>query len=95
VNWLRARANAHRWEEELPRTEKEMVWTTLYFMHERDTWYSRLVTLREQGLNQGGHEAYCEQKISQWEEFAQLAAFQFRNANPDLPTIWVPLITPL
>ena len=77
------------------RTEKEMVWTTLYFMHERDTWYSRLVTLREQGLNQGDHEAYCEQKISQWEEFARLAAFQFRNANPDFPTTWVPLVTPL
>jgi hypothetical protein len=95
VNWLRARANTHRWEEELPRTEKEMIWTTRYFMHQRDIWYHRLLYLRENETSQRGHEVYCEQMISQWEEFARLAAFQFRKANKDFPDTWVPIITPL
>ena len=42
VNWLRARAQRNRWMEELPRTQREMMWTTLYFMHHRNLWYSRL-----------------------------------------------------
>jgi hypothetical protein len=92
VNWMRARAHAHRWEEELLKTEKEMIWTTRYFMHQRDTWYGRLVALREQGVAQKGHEAYCEQMISQWEEFARLAEFQFRRANSDFPDTWVPIV---
>ncbi len=95
VNWMRARAHTQRWEEELPRTEKEMEWTTRYFMYERDVWYRRLVNLREEGSGGKGHEAYCEQQISQWEENARLAAFQFRKANPDFMDPWVPIITPL
>jgi hypothetical protein len=90
---MRARAHAHRWEEELPKTEQEMVWTTRYFMYQRDTWYKRLVILRAQDVKQKGHEAYCERNISQWEEFARLAEFQFRNANPEFPNTWVPIIT--
>jgi hypothetical protein len=92
VNWLRARAHANRWEEEFPKTEKEMVWTTLYFMHRRDAWYGRLVALRVQGVAQKGHEAYCERMISQWEEYARIAAFQFRKANSDFPDTWVPIV---
>ncbi|MDX6295932.1 MAG: hypothetical protein QOH50_5173 [Kribbellaceae bacterium] len=95
VNWLRARANAHRWAEELPRTEMEMIWTTRYFMNQRDVWYDRLVNLRTNGINQSGRNAYCEQMIAQWDEFARLAQFQFRLANPDFPDTWVPIITPV
>lgn len=43
VNWMRARAQKNRWDEELMKTEKEMLWVTLYFMHHRDLWYDRLV----------------------------------------------------
>jgi hypothetical protein len=89
---MRTRAQAHRWEEELLKTEKEMVWTTLYFMHQRDTWYRRLVDLHEQVGPRKGHEAYCEQMISQWEEYARLAAFQFRKANSDFPDTWIPVV---
>jgi hypothetical protein len=46
-------------------------------------------------MNQRGHEVYCEQMISQWEEFARLAAVQFRKANKDFPDTWVPIVTPL
>jgi len=94
VNWLRARAQTRRWEEEYPQTEREMVWTTLYFMHQRDKWYGRLINLRNQGSSQRGHEAYCEQMIAQWEEYARLAAFQFRRANPNFPETWTSIITP-
>lgn len=93
VNWMRGRAHAHRWEEELPRTEMEMVWTTRYFVHQRDVWYGRLEHLRLLAPRQLGHEAYCEQNISKWEEFSRLAEFQFRTANPDFPNTWVPLVT--
>jgi hypothetical protein len=92
VNWLRARAHKNRWEEELPRTEREMVWTTRYFMHQRDKWYQRLVDIRTENLGQSGHEAYCEQQISQWEEFSRLAAFQFRKANSKYPESWTPIV---
>jgi hypothetical protein len=70
-----------------------MIWTTLYFMHERDKWYRRLLMFQEQGLDQHGHKAYCEEKIAQWEEFARLAAFQFRKANHEFPDTWTPIIT--
>jgi hypothetical protein len=84
-----------RWEEELPRTEREMVWTTLYFMHQRDDWYSRLQELRQTLPKSPGHEAYCEQKMAQWEEFARIASFQYRQVNPDFPLTWRPIVTPL
>lgn len=91
---MRARAQKLRWEEELPRTEKEMVWTTLYFMNQRDVWYARLQMLRHIPGPSVGQIAYCEQKISQWEEFARIAAFQFRSANPAFPDTWTPIVTP-
>jgi hypothetical protein len=89
---MRARAHAHRWEEELPRTEKEMVWTTLYFMHQRDKWHARLVNVSELTGKESGGAAYCQQMISQWEEYARLAAFQFRKANPNFPDTWTPIV---
>lgn len=61
-------------------------------MHERDNWYAHLVAFRDQGVAPKGHEAYCEQKISQWEEYARLAEFQFGRANSDFPNTWVPII---
>jgi hypothetical protein len=70
-----------------------MIWTTLYFMHQRDTWYSRLLQIRTLAECQPGKVAYCEEKIAHWEEFARLAAFNFRNANPDFPDIWRPIVT--
>lgn len=91
---MRARAQQNRWEEELPRTEQEMVWTTLYFMHQRDLWYNRLCTLQRDAVRRRGHEAYCEQRIGHWEEFARVAAFHFRSANPDFRDVWKPLVTP-
>jgi hypothetical protein len=89
---MRARAQAHRWEEELLKSEKEMVWTTLYFMHQRDRWYGRVVALQPQGASARGHVAYCERMISQWEEYARLAAFQFRGANSGFPDTWIPIV---
>ena len=84
----------HRCEEELPKTEKEMVWTTRYFMHQRDLWYQRLINVRAIGITQKGYDAYCEDKMWHWEEFARLAAFQFQKVNPNFPSVWVPIITP-
>ncbi|MDX6295876.1 MAG: hypothetical protein QOH50_5046 [Kribbellaceae bacterium] len=88
VNWLRARSQWNRWSEELPRTEKEMIWTTLYFMHQRDVWYR---TLSDQNGDKG-LIAYCEKKIYHWEEMARVADFQFRSANEDYPGVWCPIV---
>jgi hypothetical protein len=92
---MRARSQKNRWEEELPRTEKEMIWTTLYFMHQRDVWYGHLLALRECTSDSHGHRAYCEQMISQWEEFSRTADFQFRRANNEFPGVWKPIVTPI
>ena len=77
---MRARSQRNRWEEELPRTEQEMVWATLYFMHQRDIWYARLVELHAKPVRLKGHEAYCEEKIAHWEEFARVG-----NLHESLP----------
>jgi len=93
VNWLRSRAQKNRWEEELPCTEWEMVWTVLYFMHQRDKWYQRLQL--EKNVQQEaslGRLAYCEQQIGQWEELARAGDAQFRLINADMPETWVPLL---
>jgi len=93
VNWMRSRAQKNRWEEELPKTEKEMIWTTRYFMHQRDTWYSRLIDLRRDSPRSLGAEAYCEEMIFRWEELGRLADTLYRMANVDFPPIWKPLVT--
>jgi hypothetical protein len=92
---MRARAQKNRWEEELPRTEKEMIWTTLFFMHQRDAWYGRLLDIRGETADSPGHRAYCEQMIFQWEEFSRIADFQFVHSNKDFPGIWRPIVTPI
>jgi hypothetical protein len=93
VNWMRARAQLHRWEEEFPRTEKEMEWSTRYFMRQRDIWYHRLCSLRQQFPGFLGHEAYCEEMMFRWEEFGRLAEVQYRAVNPNFPIIWKPIVT--
>ena len=95
VSWLRARAQKNRWQEELPLTKKEMVWTILFFMHQRDIWYSQLQDLQKMESFSLEHKAYCEQMISQWEEFARIADFQFTEANPDFLPTWCPMVTPV
>jgi len=90
-----ARAQKNRWEEELARTEREMEWSTRYFMNKRDAWYSRLIHLRRQPDETAGHAAYCEEMIFRFEEFTRLADTQYRMANTDFPPTWKPLLSPL
>ena len=90
---MRARAQLNRWEEEFPRTQKEMEWTTLYFMHQRDVWYFRLASLRQTSPRLMGQEAYCEEMMFRWEEFGRLAEVQYRAVNSQFPLIWKPIVT--
>ena len=90
VNWMRARAQKNRWEEELPRTEKEMIWTTRYFMHQSNVWHERLCGLRQTTPRSSGQEAYCEEKLSQWEELGRIADTQFRQIWYNMPATWKP-----
>jgi hypothetical protein len=95
VSWMRARAQRNRWEEELPRTQKEMVWTTLFFMNQSNTWSLRLKQVRQSLPYAFGRHAYCEQMICQWEELGRIADLQFRAANPQFPPTWNPIVAPL
>ena len=90
---MRARAQLNQWEEEFPRTQKEMEWTTLYFMHQRDMWYLRLAGLRQKSPRFMGHEAYCEEMMFHWEEFGRLAEVQYWAVNAQFPLIWKPIVT--
>ena len=93
VNWLRARAQKNRWEEELPKTEHEMLWTILYFMNKRDIWYKRLQLLNLQGSDCAGRAAYCEEQIHQWDEFGRVADSQFHQVLRIQEPFWLPLRT--
>ena len=93
VNWLWARAQRNRWQEELPRTQREMIWTTLYFIHQRDMWQSRLQSSRSVVRRKEGFMAYCEKKIYIWEEMARIADIQFQEADTDYCPVWKPLIS--
>jgi hypothetical protein len=66
-----------------------MKWTTLYFVHHRNLWYSRR---QETGNPMPGSSEYCEKKIHQWEEMARIADFQFKTADPDYVGFWTPLV---
>lgn len=87
---MRARAQKNRWEEELPRTEKEMIWTTRYCMHQSDLWYERLCQLGQTTPRRPGHEAYCEEKLAEWEELGRVADFQFHQVWSQMPATWKP-----
>ncbi|KAH9477050.1 hypothetical protein JR316_0010966 [Psilocybe cubensis] len=41
LNWLRARAQRNRWQEELALTKKEMEWTVRFYVYMAKTWCAR------------------------------------------------------
>jgi len=91
VNWLRARAQKDRAEEELPRTKREMIWVVLYFMNRRDSWYRHMIKAQVHPDCCLGQVAYCEKQIHRWDEFGRVADLQFRKVTPEFPSTWLPL----
>jgi hypothetical protein len=80
VHWLRARAQMHRWNEELILVGHEMKWTVQYYMHQSRIWNDRIIVAREMGEN--GAAAYASRKKAIWGQMAAAAKKQFQQVNP-------------
>ena len=79
VHWIRARAQKHRWEEELLLVKYEMQWTTRSFLHKAKKWQDRF----EESDIDPGPKAYAARQSSQWRRMAFDADRQFRSANSE------------
>ena len=80
VHWLRARAQLHRWQEEVTLTRNEMHWATNYFTFRQgqwSTWQSSHPELTH------GHQAYAERQKAMWGEIGQQARKLFRDTWAD------------
>ena len=68
VHWLRARAQLHRWQEEVTLTRNEMHWAINYFtfrQKEWDKWQSSYLAMTP------GHHAYAEHQKAMWAEIRE------------------------
>jgi hypothetical protein len=75
VNWLRAKARHQRWEEEIEIVKHEMIWTQLWFDHQRQVWDRRekdaILSMRK------GHEVYAAKQVWVWSQFLDDAKKSF------------------
>ena len=71
VNWLRAKAQMDRWQEELKLVENEMTWMGLWFDYHRKIWDRRGNESKQQGLK--GHACYAWKQVWMWEMMAREA----------------------
>ena len=77
VHWLRARAQYHRWKEELTLVGHEMVWTVRYFLFKSTWWKSAAASV---GITAGA-AAYARRKMAMWQELAFLADRQYQHVT--------------
>ncbi|KAF8809995.1 hypothetical protein BYT27DRAFT_7092678, partial [Phlegmacium glaucopus] len=80
VHWLRARAQLHRWKEEVALTRNEMHWAINYFTFWKRQW---LAWQSSQGNLTHGHQAYAERQKAMWEEMGQHASRLFKETWAD------------
>ena len=85
VNWLHARAQNNRWQEELTLTEHEMEWTIRWYANMAKKWRARRDAFE---LPSRGHAAYAEKQIAMWNELGRVAERLFSNSNPTYQRIW-------
>lgn len=83
VHWLRARAQFHRWQEEIILVSHEMEWTVRYFLHHSDRWSSasRDALTMDRHLA-AGVIAYCNRKGSSFMDMACAADASFTHCSP-------------
>lgn len=77
VHWLRARAQCHRWKEELTLVNHEMVWTVRYFLFKSNWWESASATV---GITAGA-AAYARRKKAMWRDLALMADRQYQHVT--------------
>jgi hypothetical protein len=75
VNWLRARARYQRWKEEIEILKHEMIWTELWFEHQREVWERREHDAMKS--RQNGHQAYAAKQVWVWTQFLEDAKKSF------------------
>jgi hypothetical protein len=64
VNWMRAKARADRWAEELQIVKKEMEWTRNWFERQAEDWRKRSEKACRDGMR--GHACYAEKQQTLW-----------------------------
>ncbi|KAF9529536.1 hypothetical protein CPB83DRAFT_764683, partial [Crepidotus variabilis] len=79
VHWLKSRAQAMRWQEELKITRNEMEWTTRYFLYRAEQWR----VWAGCNDNSSGHVAYARRQADMWFQFLLSAQSRFLQVNPD------------
>jgi hypothetical protein len=84
LHWLRARAQANRWTEELNLTKHEMEWTVRFYMYMARKWKHRRDVLSPSR----GHHAYAEQQIDMWNELGRVGENLFRSVNREYLPVW-------
>ncbi|KAF9489119.1 hypothetical protein BDN71DRAFT_1477323 [Pleurotus eryngii] len=75
VLYLKSRALASRWREELLLVKYEMEWTVRYFKHNHDVWVDR------SSNSSPGAKAYARRKAAQYLWQAQVAEGEFIKYN--------------
>ncbi|KAF8816593.1 hypothetical protein BYT27DRAFT_7076625 [Phlegmacium glaucopus] len=80
VHWLRARAQHHRWKEELILVGYEMGWTVRYYMYQSGIWMERRTVAVAAGDN--GAAAYAARKAAMWMDISATAGAQFQEVSP-------------
>lgn len=81
VNWLRARENFQRAEEEVMLVWHEMDWTIRYFRYQAKRWSSWQVDCQTLG-----HASYACRMETMWERFAARAEEAFALAKTHFPS---------
>lgn len=81
INWLRAKARADRWSEELKIVQKEMEWTMNWFKRQENNWKERAQQAELGRLK--GHVCYAEKQQVMWKMMYTHAcdAFQTRDVS--------------
>jgi hypothetical protein len=76
VNWLRAKAQHTRWEEELMIVQKEMEWTCNTFQSLQQIWTSRANVYKDNKKMQG-HWSYAVKQGIMWRDWNEQAKVSF------------------
>ncbi len=79
VNWLRAKACSKRWEEEILILKHEMMWTQLWFGHQKKKWEERMEMTTV--TSKPGHRAYAAKQVRIWEQFLEHAKAEFGSID--------------
>jgi hypothetical protein len=79
VNWMRAKARSKRWEEEVLLLKHEMIWTQLWFGHQKKTWEDRMEVAMV--VSKPGHHAYAAKQCRIWSQFLEHAKREFGGTH--------------